>query len=182
MIEGYIIHLVDKCTTSTRLFDLHINNIALQRYIRKLVQMNVRKMNDAGAVDDLFVDRQYIVHQITKESKGFFYIDIEDCQPILPVALDKLTDAERILLEISTSYLCSYRDKEKSPQISRDFLKTRCRVSDTVLRARLSDLRKQGFIMTEKDGERLTTAGLLRFRDFLREMRSKTNEGDAVNG
>lgn len=126
--------------------------------------------------EELFVDRETVAQEITELGRGLLRIERRDCSPILPNALDNLSVQESILLELATILICSMAGNRQSDLLTRDELVNRCHVKQEVLRARLSDLRKDHMIESLEQGETITVRGLLEVKEILLDMKKEYEE------
>lgn len=128
-------------------------------------------------VKSLLVDRTELGLEIAKEFHGFLRIDNTTYNPILPSRLSDLSTRDRILLELGVAYMCYAGNLREEWCLSREQLSTRCRVADSGLRGRLSELRSENLINTIDQGEELTVEGMIELRKLLESLRKEHENG-----
>ena len=126
---------------------------------------------ESEALESIFVDQRKLAIEIALEAKDVFSIDNTECIPILPYPTSELKSWAHLLVELATAYICYIGKHRDSASLSREVLMERCRLKSDVLRARLSELRRDRYVRSTDEGEMITTHGLLAFRDFIRELK-----------
>jgi hypothetical protein len=129
-------------------------------------------------LEHLFVDKKKLAIEIAEDAEDILRIDAADCSPILSIPLDDLKDWARIVLELSTAYMCFIAGRIDSEYVSRELLAQRCGINENALRARLSELRKSRLIETAESGETITVHGLFNFMQFLKDIRRDLESED----
>jgi len=139
--------------------------------------VEVRKTTDSeNPVKSLLIDRKEMMMGIAEEFQGFLRIDSTDYTPILPTRLSDLSTRNRILLELGVAYMCFVGNLAEKPSLARDQLLDRCSVADSTLRGRLSELRKEGFIVTHDEGDELTAEGMMEFKKLLAGFKEESED------
>jgi hypothetical protein len=127
----------------------------------------IRISGDDNPVKSLLVDRTELVLDLARNYQGFLLIDKTDLVPILPIRLSELSTRERILLELGVVYMCYAGGLREHPSLAREHLSSRCSVADSGLRGRISELRKEGLIITTDNGDEITVEGIIELRKLL---------------
>ena len=110
-------------------------------------------MNQKDLFKELLIDKTKQVESLVKKAKNILGIDRESGDTIILVSRAKLTDEEMICIHLIGRFFSSELGLVESSSVSYKELSKKTGIKESVVAARLHDLKKEGYIRSPKRGE-----------------------------
>lgn len=111
------------------------------------------RMNQKDLFKELLIDKTKQVESLVKKAKNILGIDRESGDTIILVSRAKLTDEEMICIHLIGRFFSSELGLVESSSVSYKELSKKTGIKESVVAARLHDLKKEGYIRSPKRGE-----------------------------
>jgi len=111
------------------------------------------RMNQKDLFKELLIDKTKQVESLVKKAKNILGIDRESGDTIILVSRAKLTDEEMICIHLIGRFFSSELGLVESSSVGYKELSKKTGIKESVVAARLHDLKKEGYIRSPKRGE-----------------------------
>lgn|GEM_PF-3350330 len=128
------------------------------------------EMSEKDIYKELLVDKTKRVENLVRKAKDLLGIDKDSGDTLIMISRAKLTDREIIGLHLIGRFFASELGLVSSPNSTVEELSKRTGISESVVSARLHDLKVEGYVRSPKRGEHeIVFPRIDEFLDFVRQ-------------
>lgn len=128
-------------------------------------------MTEKEFYKELLIDKSKRVETLVKKAKDILGIDKETGEPIILVSRARLRDEDYIALYMIGKFVASELGLSESPCVTYTEVANRTGIKREIVAARLSDLKKKGYVRSPRRGEHEIV--FPRISDILDEVRQR---------
>jgi CRP-like cAMP-binding protein len=123
----------------------------------------------AGLVEDLLISKEDALKCLARLAKAFISIERETGRPVYKIDASRLTQKDRLVMELVTDCLYGMAGLSNGKS-DRVVLAERTGIKRAIINARFKELKDEGWIKPTRDGDELTTKGLVKATELMQRL------------